>query len=97
MLFKGAENDIALILTKLETLKTDIFRNKPFRELASDNVDIPIWNKVLDEFSDKDGKRPTWVFTNWLYSECYIHRRIFEAFETRFVVTLKKIFTRLPL
>lgn len=75
-------------MTKLETLRTEILNNTPFRELISDNVDVKIWNKVLDDYSDEDGKRPAWVFTNWLYSECYIHRRIFEAFETRSVATI---------
>lgn len=70
-------------MTKLNTLITDILNNKPFRELVSDNVDVDIWNKVLKDYSDEDGNRPTFLFTNWLYCECYIHRRIFEAFETR--------------
>lgn len=81
--FQDAENDIASILMKLETLKKEIFSNSPFRKLTSDNVDVQIWNKVLDDYSDKNGNRPTFLFTNWLYGECYIHRRIFEAFETR--------------
>jgi hypothetical protein len=70
----------------LDTLIADILSNTPFRELNSDNIDVKIWNKVLDDFSDEDGNRPTWVYTNWLYTECYIHRRLFEAFETRLVV-----------
>lgn len=73
-------------MEKLDTLIADILSNTPFRELRSDNIDVKIWNKVLDDFSDQNGNRPTWVFTNWLYTECYIHRRIFEAFETRLVV-----------
>lgn len=72
----------------MDSLIADILSNSPFRELSSDNVDVKTWNKVLDEFTDQDGNRPTWVFTNWLYCECYIHRRIFEAFETRLVVVL---------
>lgn len=75
-------------MTKLDILITDILNNKPFRELVSDNVDVKIWNKVLKDYSDEDGNRPTWLFTNWLYSECYIHRRIIEAFETRQVAKL---------
>lgn len=74
-------------MEKLDTLRTDILNNTPFRKLISDNVDVPIWNKVLDDYSDEDGNRPTWASTIWLYSECYIHRRIFEAFETRLVKT----------
>lgn len=70
-------------MIKLESLRTEILKNSPFRELTCDNVDVHIWNKVLNDYSDKDGNRPTYVLTNWLYSECYIHRRIFEAFETR--------------
>lgn len=70
----------------METLRTEIYNNTPFRKLLSDNVDVKIWNKVLDDYTDEDGNRPTWVYTNWLYSECYIHRRIFEAFETRLAV-----------
>lgn len=77
-----AENDITSILEKLDTLTADILSNTPFRELKSDNIDVKIWNKVLNDFSDQYGNRPTWVYTNWLYAECYIHRRIFEAFET---------------
>lgn len=73
-------------MTKLESLKTEILSNAPFRELISDNVDVEIWNKIFDDYSKKDGKRPTWLFANWLYAECYIHRRIFEAFETRLVM-----------
>jgi len=69
----------------LDTLIADILSNTPFRKLRSDNIDVKIWNKVLDDFTDEDGNRPTWLYTTWLYSECYIHRRIFEAFETRLV------------
>lgn len=72
-------------MTKLNTLRNEILSNAPFRELISDNVDVQIWNKLLEDYSDEDGKRPTWMFTNWLYCECYIHRRLFEAFETRLV------------
>jgi len=75
-------------LKKLDILRTEILNNTPFRELISDNVDVQIWNKVLDDYTAEDGKRPTWVFTNWLYSECYIHRRIYESFETRLVNSL---------
>jgi len=78
-------------LEKLDSLIADISNNSPFRELISDNIDVKIWNKVLDDFTDQDGNRPTWVFTNWLYCECYIHRRIFEAFETRLVIVLLSI------
>lgn len=63
-------------------MKTEILNNIPFRKLICDNIDVKIWNKVLDDYSDEDGNRPTWVSTIWLYSECYIHRRIYEAFET---------------
>ncbi|XP_025411541.1 protein-glutamate O-methyltransferase-like [Sipha flava] len=77
-----AEKDITSVLTKLNTLRKEILSNAPFRELISDNVDVQIWNKLLEDYSDEDGKRPTWMFTNWLYCECYIHRRLFEAFET---------------
>lgn len=74
-------------MSKLETLKQEILHNTPFRKLISDNVDVKIWNQVLDDYSDEHGNRPTYVFTNWLYGECYIHRRLFETFETRLLST----------
>ncbi|XP_050433294.1 damage-control phosphatase ARMT1-like [Adelges cooleyi] len=77
-----AESDINSVLLKLDSLRSEILSNKPFRKLESDNVDVKIWNQVLEDYTDKDGKRPTWLYTFWLYAECYVHRRLFEAFET---------------
>ncbi|XP_050540525.1 damage-control phosphatase ARMT1-like [Daktulosphaira vitifoliae] len=77
-----AEIDINYTLLKLDTLKAEILSNKPFRKLESDNVDVKIWNQILEDYTDKDGNRPTWLNTIWLYGECYVHRRLFETFET---------------
>lgn len=74
-------------MSKLETLKQEILHNTPFRKLISDNIDVQIWNKILDDYLDEYGNLPTFLYSNWLYGECYIHRRIFETFETRLLFT----------
>lgn len=54
--------------------------NKPLRPLISSGDDVEIYNDYIMQVTQENGE-PTHFNTIWLLTECYMYRRIREAFE----------------
>lgn len=67
-------------------MKSEMVTNKPLVPLVHSthqndtNSDIRKWNEYLVERTEVEGRVPNWYSTLELYAECYMYRRIMEAF-----------------
>lgn len=57
--------------------------NKPIKQLVSDGSDVNLWNKYLERENANNDLPAAWFDSPWLYVECYLYRRMKEAFELR--------------
>ena len=58
--------------------------NKPLKQVIDDQEDTEIWNNYLQgKKSLVDGMDLTFYTGAWLLCECYMYRRIFQAFVSR--------------
>ncbi|XP_054282969.1 damage-control phosphatase ARMT1-like isoform X2 [Macrosteles quadrilineatus] len=72
------KEDVENVLNYLLILKHDMTSDNCFINVVQ-GVDAAIYNKYLDK-KMKNGSPVTWYSTEWLYAECYLYRRIKEAF-----------------
>ncbi|KAJ1967531.1 Hairy/enhancer-of-split with YRPW motif protein 2, partial [Dimargaris verticillata] len=65
------------IVQALGQLRYEMQTDKPITPLAADaHSDYTVWNEVIaTHFAGK-----TWFTATWLFSECYMYRRIYQAF-----------------
>ena len=69
---------------KLSGLKYEMETNKPIKLLDDNQTDTNDWNKLLQETKALVlGKDLTFYTGAWLLCECYMYRRIFQAFVKR--------------
>ncbi|CAN7996886.1 unnamed protein product, partial [Ixodes hexagonus] len=76
---QGSEAREQQVVGRLSKLRSDMVTNKPLARIADDHDDAPLWNEALEELSGPDV--PHWFTAPWLYIECYMYRRVFEAFQ----------------
>ncbi|XP_074043933.1 damage-control phosphatase ARMT1-like isoform X2 [Macrotis lagotis] len=78
----GAEAEkkaLSLLLKLQNELQTD----ESLRPLTDNCADTDIWNKYLEyhhSLLNENNKKISWFQSPWLYVECYMYRRIHEAF-----------------
>ncbi|XP_028398767.1 protein-glutamate O-methyltransferase-like [Dendronephthya gigantea] len=74
-------DDVKSILNQLSGLKYEMETNKPLKHITDDQDDTEIWNNYLKgRQSLVAGKDLTFYTGAWLLCECYMYRRIFQAF-----------------
>lgn len=77
---EDAKEEIKQIIGFISQLKNEIVTNKVLTPMPivenEHNNDITVWNKYLQEKTDKEGAIPTWFNTEWLYCECYMYRTL---------------------
>lgn len=71
------------VIGSFSKLKNEVQTNKPFEVLTSDGPDVSSWNTYYEREREREGEKPRWFHTSWLYAECYMYRRIHEVFELR--------------
>ena len=71
------------VIGRLSALQNEMITNKPIKPLVSNGPDVSIWNTYLEEENSKHDFPAAWYDSSWLYVECYLYRRIREAFELR--------------
>ncbi|XP_069677496.1 damage-control phosphatase ARMT1-like [Periplaneta americana] len=76
-----AREELKEIIGSFSKLKNELQTNKPFQLLSSDRKDVCLWNAYYQKETEKAGEEPRWYRTSWLYSECYMYRRMQESFE----------------
>nr|CAH7737870.1 unnamed protein product [Callosobruchus chinensis] len=75
-----AAEELKTVIGELSELKYEIQTNKPLKALISTAPDASIYNKYISEQASTESQ-PTYFHTIWLLSECYMYRRIKQAFE----------------
>ncbi|KAK9892830.1 hypothetical protein WA026_022293 [Henosepilachna vigintioctopunctata] len=80
-----AREDIKNVIGKLSRLKYEIQTNKPLKNIRSKASDANTYNEFIRERDSQEGP-PTPFHSVWLLVECYMYRKIWEAFEkTKFL------------
>lgn len=79
-----AIQEVKQIVGFISQLKNEIVTNKPLKILPmienDDDNDVHLWNKYLEDKTEKEGTTPTWFNTEWLYCECYMYRTLIQKF-----------------
>ncbi|KAG0228151.1 hypothetical protein BGW42_002358 [Actinomortierella wolfii] len=57
-------------------LRYEMQRDKPFRPLTDNDPDVEEWNANLAKYYPTS----SWFKASWLFAECYLYRRVREAF-----------------
>jgi len=74
-----ARDDVKLVVGAIAKLKNEMQTNKSLPPVGN-----PVWDKYLEQVAVKynDGKveNVKWFFAPWLFVECYMYRRLKDAF-----------------
>ena len=76
-----AEQEMKESIGRLAKLRNEMETNKSFTEIVSDAPDVKIYNQCFNDYKKQFGSEPKWFESEWLYAECYMYRRVREAFE----------------
>lgn len=75
------KEEIKRVIGRLSALQNEMVTNKPIKPLTSNGSDVPQWNAFLELQNVENEYPASWFVSSWLYVECYLYRRIKEAFE----------------
>lgn len=72
------------VMAKLSKLRYEMKTNKPLMQMEDDRPDVQIWNNTIKESKSLVDQDKIASFTGaWLIVECYMYRKIYEAFALR--------------
>lgn len=72
------------VIAKLSKLRYEMKTNKPLMQIEDDRPDAQIWNNTIKESKSLVDQDKIASFTGaWLIVECYMYRKIYEAFALR--------------
>lgn len=80
MILQAAADDLKNVIGELSKLKYEIQTNKPFSYIQSEEPDAKIYNDYIDHENALDGC-VTHFGAKWLFTECYMYRRIRQIME----------------
>ncbi|XP_041985741.1 damage-control phosphatase ARMT1-like isoform X2 [Aricia agestis] len=72
----ATDDDIVCLIRHITKLKSDLVTNKPFEKLQAGTPEAALWNSWLDNSEYK-----TYFTHLWVFSECYVYRRLWEGCE----------------
>ncbi|KAK9411674.1 protein-glutamate O-methyltransferase [Crotalus adamanteus] len=75
---KGIEAEKKAI-AYLSKLRNELQTDKPLIALNDNLPDTHLWNQYLEYHKNVSNEPPSWFQSPWLYTECYMYRRIHEA------------------
>ncbi|XP_044278675.1 damage-control phosphatase ARMT1 isoform X1 [Varanus komodoensis] len=75
---KGIEAEKKAI-AYLSKLRNELQTDKPLIAMNDNLPDITLWNQYLEYHQNLSNQPPSWFQSPWLYTECYMYRRIHEA------------------
>ncbi|XP_032999894.1 coiled-coil domain-containing protein 170-like isoform X6 [Lacerta agilis] len=75
---KGIESEKKAI-AYLSRLRNELQTDKPLIALNDNLPDTTLWNQCLEYHQSLSDEPPSWFQSPWLYTECYMYRRIHEA------------------
>uniref|UniRef100_A0A0A9X5P6 Sugar phosphate phosphatase n=1 Tax=Lygus hesperus TaxID=30085 RepID=A0A0A9X5P6_LYGHE len=79
---ENAEEEIKAVIGEISELKNHLQTAKCFQEFSSDSPDTELWNSEIRNRKSK-GDPLNYYESDWLFSECYLYRRIKEIFATK--------------
>lgn len=72
------------VIAKLSKLRYEMKTNKPLTQMEDDRPDVQIWNDTIEKGKSLVDQNKITSFTGaWLIVECYMYRKIYEAFALR--------------
>ena len=72
------------VIAKLSKLRYEMKTNKPLMQMEDDRPDVQIWNNTIKESKSLVDQDKIASFTGaWLIVECYMYRKIYEAYALR--------------
>ena len=72
------------VIAKLSKLRYEMKTNKPLMQMEDDRPDVQIWNNTIKESKSLvDQDKIASITGAWLIVECYMYRKIYEAFALR--------------
>jgi len=74
-----AQEKIKEIIEQLSKLRYEMQTNKPLTELDDTGPGTEIWNQYMSD-NKASGAGITWFSASWMWSECYMYRRILSSF-----------------
>ncbi|KAK2707161.1 damage-control phosphatase ARMT1-like isoform X2 [Artemia franciscana] len=77
---KESREDLKQIIGHLSQLRSEIQTNKPLGTIEVDSEDRVLWKQFLSAAA-VEYETVTWFDSPWLLVECYMYRKIREAFE----------------
>ncbi|KAL1457622.1 hypothetical protein WDU94_007830 [Cyamophila willieti] len=79
---EGAREELKIVIGSISKLKSELQTNKPLTKIESGGEGAEHYNHLIDEKTKLNGEEPTWFYSEWLFAECYLYRRLRETFET---------------
>ncbi|XP_026480035.1 protein-glutamate O-methyltransferase-like [Ctenocephalides felis] len=79
--------EIKQIIGHISKLKNELQTNKKLQPIKGHGSDVKTWNNFLESFTESQD----FYTTVFLYAECYLYRRIQEAFDLTLVLTVINI------
>lgn len=76
----AVREEIKQIAGYLSKLKNEMQTNKPLIHFTANDEDQMLWNEFLQKTEATKGRPLLWFADVWLHIECYLYRRIREAF-----------------
>uniref|UniRef100_A0A0N4YLW4 Sugar phosphate phosphatase n=1 Tax=Nippostrongylus brasiliensis TaxID=27835 RepID=A0A0N4YLW4_NIPBR len=76
----GADLDVKAVISELSEISYHIVTDAPLKDIDDTSYSHEMWNKLLSQMREKDGHDAvTWFKADWLFTECYMYRRIVGA------------------
>ncbi|EDO44083.1 predicted protein [Nematostella vectensis] len=73
--------DAKLVVSKLSKLRYEMKTGKKLTEIEGNAADASLWNSALKSAKSLvENAEPAWFTVPWLTCECFLYRKIYEAF-----------------
>ncbi|KAH8394719.1 hypothetical protein KR222_002647, partial [Zaprionus bogoriensis] len=73
-----ARFDLQCGLWRVDILLKELLQNKRFMPLNDKSPEAQVYNELIEKYKSRD--KDQWFTADWLFAECYLHRRILDAF-----------------
>lgn len=86
---EGTQEELKQIIGEISQFKYEVQTNKPLKLLIEDKLlgtsppDVKIYNEYIQKQETLEG-HATHFHTIWLLTECYMYRRIWQSFQTKY-------------
>jgi hypothetical protein len=73
--------DLKSLIGQLSELRYQMQRDRPIANLQWGS-DRKYWEQVVEVYTNKNGKPPSWFSASWLFVECFMYRKISDVVRT---------------